>query len=523
MPREANPDCFREEVKAFDVSVTLKELEPGGNLYVEHRHFDRRFRKSLRTKDREKARKWAEEHCKEIALRKEGGALGAAVRSNRLTLGELFDAFRERGIPKYEKEHSRGHTVGLRRAMRLLEHVWGRNLRLDRLDQQRIDEYVTRREERGIQLADDKYEPVSRTTTITDFTAFSSILSWAQKQQHEGEWLLPGVHPLRRVDLPAQKSEEEVSRPIADEERYKVTLEFAERIGTTDRHKGRRMLPTLLRVVRHTGRRRQAVVNLRWKDICFDREACERALRRGQAPVRRAREWPHGAIHWRPEYNKQSYGAVIPMSEDLAMALRRYRQEEWPPLLGQIAGERWRDELDSAEMPLFPSPVAPTNSICVETAHNWLNEAEQLAREAGRPGAPPADQEQDGFHAYRRWWSTERGHYDSEWGQKAVRVAGSWKTRGDTFRRVYLQIPAATLYRVVENESGEETGRGTVSLDAVDVLIANLVDRLSTGSDDEKLRRYTNLAEDERQQVLWNLVREAEKAKAQTSDSNQPT
>lgn len=519
MPRPKNSQCHHEEVEHFGVAVQLKQLTPDGNLYVEHRHFDERFRKSLRTKDLEKARAWARDHCKEIALQKEGGALGAAVRSNKLTLGELFDAFRERGMPRYEKEVTRTHLNRLSMSMRLMEHVWGRSLRLEHLDQQRIDEFVTRREERGIRLDEKTFEPVSRRTSRADLDCLSAILKWAQKQRHEGDWLLPGVNPLARVDLPPEKPDSEISRPIADQERYEAVLEFADQIGDTERHKGRYMLPALLQVARHTGRRLQAILNLRWEDICLDREACEATLRRDQAPVRRAREWPHGAIRWRAEHNKMGYGSVIPIRRELQEALKRYRVRGWPALLEKIAGEKWDEKFDPEDMLLFPSPSDPRNLVHRSTPRDWLVLAEDLARQANRRGAPSVDEKQGGFHAYRRWWASERSHYTSDMGKKAVRIAGGWKPKGDTMRRVYLQVPADQLYKVVANEKSDGHQAGVVSLEVLRSLVADVVDQLSTGSARESIERFPDLSERDQKRLLWELIRAAEQDRSSLSSS----
>lgn len=524
MPRSQNPKCHQEEVEHFGVAVQVKQLTPDGNLYVEHRHFDERFRKSLRTKNLEKARAWARKHCKEVALQKDGGALGAAARSNRLTLGDLFDAFRERGMPKYKKEVTPTHLGRLSMSMRLMEHVWGRSLRLDHLDQQRIDEFVTRREEEGIRLDEKTFEPVSRRTTRADLDCLSAILKWAQKQRHEGDWLLPGVNPLerRRVDLPPEKSDNEISRPIADEERYEAVLEFAGQIGSAARHRGRHMLPMLLQLARHTGRRLQAILNLRWEDICLDREACEAILRRDQAPIRRAKEWPHGAIRWRAEHNKMGHGSVIPIRRELQEALKRYRIQGWPALLEKIVGENWDERIDPQDMLLFPSPSDPSNPVGRTTPHDWLELAEELARQAGRRGAPPVDEKQGGFHAYRRWWASERSHYTSDMGKKAVRIAGGWKPKGDIMRQVYLQVPAAQLYKVVANEESDRHQAGVVSLEVLRRLVADIVDQLSTGSAQENLQRFPDLSEHEQRQLLWDRIRAAEQDRSSSSSEIHP-
>lgn len=523
MARSRNPDCHYETVERLGVEVELKELKPGGNYYVEHRHFGERDRKSTRTKDLSKARTYAAELCKEIALRKEGGALGAAARSSDLTLGELFDAFRERGLPKVKKENTYTHYRRYLTAMRLLEAVWGRQLRLDHLDQQRIEEFVEHREERGLEVSVNSetrmFAPVSRRTTLADLHCLSAITKWGLKQRHEGDWLLSGVNPLDRVELPPEKSNSEISRPMADQERFEAVLEFAGEIGTAARSKGRHMLPVLLQMSRHTGRRHQAIRNLCWEDICLEREACEEALRIDQAPVKRARHWPYGAIHWLPQFNKRGYETVIPINEMLHRLLRDYRDNAWPRLMSMIAGDDWQDRYEPAEMPLFPSPQDPTEAISSGTPHKWLKKAQKLAREAGRRGAPRADEEQGGFHAYRRFWANERSHFTSDADRKAVRIAGSWKPKGDVMSRVYLSISARALYRVVANEKPESEDGGIIDLRTVGAMLDIVLRNVSSEEASEQLTEFSDLSPEERERVIWDLVRDAESLEETTSEA----
>lgn len=513
MPRSRNDDCHYEEVEHFGITVQLKQIEPDGNLYVEHRHFDRRYRKSLGTKDLEKARRWSREHCQEIALKKEGGALGAAVRSNDLTLGELFDAFRERGLPEYKKTKSRGYCTALSRAMDLLEAAWGRGLPVDHIDQQKINDFVELREKKGLTAKRNgqrrTYAPTGRQATRDDLKQLSTICTWGQKQRCEGDWLMAGVHPMDRVDMPDRTPDSRVSRPLADQERYEATLEFADQIGKTEQHLGRQVLPMLLALARHTGRRLQALRCLHRRDVCLDRAAIESALRRDQAPVGRAQAWPHGAIHWRAGPNKQSYSSVIPMNRPLHVAVERYLEETWPALMKRQAGDQWRDQVNPSEAPLFPSPSSP-RPISPTTPLEWLNEAEALARRAGRAGAPPAEVDHDGFHAYRRGWATERGHFSTDEAQKATRVAGSWAHKGDTMSKVYLQVSPSALYRVVANDEPGKRKTGVVSFETLDRVLTRAVTQLTTGTAGQDLRDLPELDDEDRERLLWEHVRSAE-------------
>ena len=70
----------------------------------------------------------------------------------------------------------------------------------------------------------------------------------------------------------------------------------------------------MLSLARETGRRINAIVNLRPTDVLLSRERIEIALASIGAPVGWAEHWPHGAVRWRKEHDKMGYESVTPLS-----------------------------------------------------------------------------------------------------------------------------------------------------------------------------------------------------------------
>lgn len=513
MPREPNSECYREEVEALGISVTLKELEPGGNLYVEHRHFDRRFRKSLRTKDAEKARDWARRHCKEIALRKEGGALGAAARSSDLTLGELFDAFRERRLPRLKDSSSQIRFNHYHTTLELFESVWGRNLFVRHLAQHHIDRFQKLREEEGgITIrspsgSPKSLEPVSRSTVRSDLQCLSSVFSWAQSQSHRGDRLIPGINPMDRIKWPAPKDDSAVKRPIADTDQFEATLEFAHMVGRTDQNMGRLYLSPLLRILRNTGRRFNEAINLRLDDVCFSHRQMRTALREANLPVDFADAWPFGAIHWRAEHSKRAYEMVVPMNEATNQAVNQHLSNGWKEGLKRCFGQQWRRFARRDESPaLFPSPKSSHGEpIGYPAARRWLKAAEEEARNAGRD--IPADLDQGGFHSYRRMWASERGGvFRREDLKKAVRMAAGWKPEGDTMMSVYHKISGEALYKAVAFDPAKQHSGELIPLRRVCDFLTRLAEQDRESDEEHLLRRLERLEPQERRTAVRRLL-----------------
>jgi hypothetical protein len=101
-------------------------------------------------------------------------------------------------------------------------------------------------------------------------------------------------------------------------------------------------------------------------------------------------EMSHGAIRWRPEFDKMRHERIAEMTTEVRAEVDRYRTKT--PRLGDV--------------PLFPMhdrpPELPEIPLTRNVATNWLRKAEEWA------GLP--HQRGGLWHAYRRLWATERKH-----------------------------------------------------------------------------------------------------------------
>ena len=160
-------------------------------------------------------------------------------------------------------------------------------------------------------------------------------------------------------------------------------------------------LSELFDLVEETGRRINAVCQLRYSDLRLDRT-------------------PFGSIHWPGETDKVGREALAPLSQIARSAIDCVLRER--PGIGDAY--------------LFPSPKDPSKPISRHLAAKWLRKAEKLA------GVEPLQGSL--WHAYRRKWVTERKHYPDV----DVAAAGGWKTP-ETMKLAYQHADAETMVTVV--------------------------------------------------------------------------
>jgi integrase len=231
------------------------------------------------------------------------------------------------------------------------------------------------------------------------------------------------------LSLPREKN---VRRPVATAERYRLTMAEAHTVDPSGRLAG------TLALARYTGRRINAICQLRTPDLLLSREAVERSLAAtGQDPAL-VRFMPNGAILWRATLDKQGYENLTPLSREARAALDAYLRAH--PRVGNL--------------PVFPARsdnAQPWNKLM---ASYYLRRAETAA------GLPRL--ERGGFHTYRRLWASERKHLPDV----DVAKAGGWRDL-DTMKRSYQQADPATVLRVIENapespdsgHSGQDVGK----------------------------------------------------------------
>lgn len=367
-----------------------------------------RDQRSLGTRDRNDAERLGRLLLAAI-LRGEAAPVAGPVR-----LGDLWERF-QRECAEFVDNKPRTREDAAMRVRYLLAYFGAeRDVRqLTGLDQL---QYTETRRRGGIKLESGRVSrPVRARSAEADIYVLHQMLAWACKvpTPSGGRWL--ERNPLAGV---RREREKNPRREVATWERYEATrlamqnLRTAAEASVAKRRaaglgtigsetEARRWLRMELALVlaEATGRRLNAIRELRWEDV----------------------DWDAGTIRWRAESDKKGREWVVPVPTTLLDELRHFRRE-----LGVIAGCLFRSEHD---------PSVPMDRHRFD---KWLTVAE---RKAGLPKLKGTL-----WHAYRRKWASERKHHPLP----DVAAAGGWKDY-NTLLECY-QAPDATAILAVMSE-----------------------------------------------------------------------
>jgi integrase len=385
--------------------VHIYERTPSAMLAREVRTATGKDRKSLNTRDRKLAEQLARALARRLAELRHAGQVGP------VTLGQAWTLYQLHRLPLLSESRQR-HVQ--QHAAFLLAHL-GRDFRLEDLSQSHLDAFAAARRSgalRSKKRAADTPATVRDGTIRQNLNWLASLLRWARGYRVNGKPLVVG-NPLEGLVLPQEKN---VRRPVASQDRYERTQAVAATVDPSGR------FACLLALVRFTGRRINAVVQLRVADLCLSREAVVRALAASALDERLADHMPHGAIRWREETDKQGFEELTALSTGARAALDAYLATR--PSIGDV--------------PLFPRTDDPTRPINKMQAAYWLTRAETRAK------LPKL--ERGGFHAYRRLWASERRHLPDV----DVAKAGGWRDLA-TMKRSYQHPDPATVLEAIEN------------------------------------------------------------------------
>jgi integrase len=382
--------------------------------------------KSLKHADRKLAERQAKALAESLAEARLTGRT-----SGKLTLGQLFAAYRQHKLPSLTPARAREAEA----RMSMFVDAWGRGFDVLDLSQAHVDRYCAMRRSLdvvspGLKLDEDGNRPVGyrEPKPVRDgalhgeLSWLSTCLNFATRHKSGGRRLLP-ENPLRGIDWPKEKNPR---RPIASDDRFSRTIAHADDVDPVGR------LRCILALARYTGRRESAICGLRAGDLLLSRDRVGAALAAEGMDERLVDHMPHGAIRWSPETDKEGFLFVSPINAAARAALDAYLRQN--PRVGDV--------------PLFPAPGPRQKKgqerqreevpMRRETAAKWLVKAE---RAAGLPKLVGGV-----FHPYRRLWATERkGLAEAD-----VAAAGGWKdTR--SLKQSYQQADGRTVLRVVEN------------------------------------------------------------------------
>lgn len=403
MTRKKKP--WSKTIEESGVLVRIYERAAGGVLHRDVRQGDdSRDRKSLGHRDRELAESQAR------ALLRRLVELRYAGQTSALTLGQLEILFMQHRGPLLTA--TRRRTV--KSMLVLLLGHFGREYPVIDLSQHAVDAYAAARASGRLKSKRHrgKAEGVRAGTVRNELHLLRSMLVWAQGYRSQGRRLL-SLDPLVGISLPVEKN---MKRPIATEERYQALLTVA---GAAD-SKGR--FRTVLVLARHTGRRINAIVNLKTSDVLRSKDHMLGALGGAGMDLKFADAWPNGAIRWPATTDKLGFETLSPINRAAREELDRYLREN--PRVG--------------DAPLFSATEDPGQCVHKELARYWLNRAEKLAK------LPRL--ERGGYHTFRRLWASERRHLPAQ----DVAAAGGWRSI-EVMRSSYQQASAEMVQSVVEN------------------------------------------------------------------------
>jgi integrase len=390
-------------------SVTVEELEPGGNLYARiwiPARQDNQYR-SLRHKDRKRAMQQADE----LALKRQLGH--QAPLPERVTLSRLLRLYMKHRSP-LKGDEAQGED---RRREKLFSRFLGPSMNPRTLSLAQWESFITLRRSgaidgRGDPVPDVDRRPVGDRTVQADLIWLKAVVGWGTKWRAEGGGYLLPENPARGFPLPRERNPR---RPVASLERIEAIREVAPQVLMRVLRDGKHIdvpshLNEIFDIVVGTGRRITAVLRLRYADL-------------------RLNEGPFGSILWPAETSKSGFESLVPLSPDVRAAIDRVMDD--------------RPGIGGAYM--FPGPKRPGDPCRYEVARSWLLEAERLAEVPKMDGSL--------WHAYRRAWATQRKNLPLA----DVALAGGWKD-ATTVARVYQQPDPATLLRVVLEGSEEKAG-----------------------------------------------------------------
>ncbi len=385
--------CWSLSLGVRGLSVRVQQREPGAVFYrVVWLPGKGWTYKSLRTKDRDTARRVAEEFLVESAKTQDL----APVELEPLTLKRLWELYQQEAAP-YRKNTKKTQNQKRSAARRLIIGL-SESKRVDHLTVNDLERYSEMRRT-GLGWPDgEPRRPVRAAAVRDDLALLRTMIIWATKERRpDGSWLLP-ENPIRGFKLPR---EENPRRPVATYDRFIKVRNAMQRLAAHARHERTRQrwlrMELALVLSEATGRRIGAIRGLRWSDISFDSPR----------------------IRWRAEYDKRGRESVVPIPVQLADELRRFQVRL------KVVGDTWLFPRKRKDAPW------PTD-IFGELLDHAEREAKVPKLEGGR------------WHPYRRKWATER----KEFPLVDVMAAGGWRDR-NTLTTSYQHADEDTMLEVM--------------------------------------------------------------------------
>jgi len=307
----------RNRVRVFE--------HPTGVLMVEFRDRGKRRRVSLGHRDREKAKRDADEAAARLASAEKLTPEGP----RDITLGELFELYLDEVTP----QKSPGVQKFDRAAVERLRTSLGERRPVKALSKREWDLFIRER-----QSGRTTGRSVGPRTVARDLKLLLAVLNWATLSGDGLGGVLLERNPLKGLPLPSEKNPR---RPSLTSGEYQALLEAAGSISP--------MLPSLLVLAHETGHRIGAIRRLRWSDVDLE----------------------NASIRWRAETDKIGVAHVTPLTEEAVATLREQR--------GRTPG--------IGDSFVFPAPTDPSQPLSRHLVRDWWKRVEAgagIARIEGR-------------------------------------------------------------------------------------------------------------------------------------------
>lgn len=385
-------DTFERTVGAYGYKVTVRERRRGGNVYLyawdpsRENYRKRSLGYRIRREDGEidpDARRKAVKEARALSDRLDQGKGFRPAP----TVERVFKLFKREEIGDQGEERRRN----LETALAAWRNYLGKSFDLSGLSLRewngmKRDRAAGAVDARGKRVPEEDRKPVGDRTVRKTLQVLRQVCRWAYRYKIGGGFLLE-EDPTRGFELP---SEDNPTRPVCTEKQYTELLKAADSVKVNGGSDQRAPLRELLTIARHTGRRRGAIVALRWRDWLPE-------------PTDTA---PYGRLRWRAEEDKIGKLWVTPVKEEVRETL-----------------ESLSDSSDAGGTWIFPAPQVDGH-VSADRAGKWLAKAKAKAEVEFPTGF--------GFHALRRLWVNERKDLPAV----DVAQAGGWKGT-QTLRDVY--------------------------------------------------------------------------------------
>lgn len=376
-------------------TVRITELERGGKLYAVRMvggkqkmaclHRCRADLGPTAKAQEQKARALALDFIEALATAPAQPAATPASAGAPLTLGALVAAYEKQGFPGVGAAYRRDQVSRVRRLVAFL----GSDRPVASVSRTDVQRWAAER--RG---------KVRQDTVRGDLNALSICCNWGVDFWPNGHPLLD-ANPLATVRLSKLLPKDpDPRRPVATPERYQKLRAVALLLPP--------VFGVLLDLAWATGRRKSAILGLRWRDVDFAT----------------SKDAPHGTVRWyagSPTTTKRR-DQKVPMNTLACEALHRWREQ------CSAIGDAW----------VFLDPNHPEKPLAGYVLRCWLRRAEQIAE--------LEHLEFGGWHQFRRGWATLR----KDLPLKDVMEAGGWRDEA-TLVRSYLHADPATTLRVIEH------------------------------------------------------------------------